>query len=258
VFGARRRADGTWDYMLDPKERIGYARVGGIRTGQTHYEFRDAMRSLRAAGVRGLVLDLRWCPGGYLNEATSIARLFLPESLPRGLPVARQRKRHGADVMEMDVEFEALDVPYADLPVVALINGETSGGGELIAAALQDHGRAAVAGQRTIGKGSIQEPMRQLRSNIPFRLTTGTFLRPTGKNLQRFPDSTPADDWGVRPDEGRDLPLTADAGARLKEWWTVFTLRPAGDTEALPLDDPENDPQRSAAVQMIREMTRGK
>ena len=82
-----------------------------------------------------------------------------------------------------------------------------------------------------------------------------TFLRPSGKNLQRFPDSKSVRRLGRPP--GRGPRIAADrrrpaAGSR--NWWTLQTLRPPGDTEALPLDDPENDPQRLAAVQMLREM----
>ncbi len=254
VFGARRKADGTWDFMLDPAARVGYVRVGGIRL-ECAEDVAAALRSLRAGGVRGLVLDLRWCPGGYLDDAASIARLLLP---PDRLPIAKQRERKvrhadgSWEYKEESVKFRDLDGPYADFPVVVLINGETSGGGELIAAALQDHGRAAVAGQRTVGKGSIQKTPDRL--GLPFKVTVSMFLRPSGRNLQRFPDSKSSDDWGVRPDAGRELPLTGDAGRRLKEWWALATLRPAGSTEAMPLDDPENDPQRLAAVQMLKEM----
>jgi C-terminal peptidase prc len=257
VFGAHRRRDASWDYLLDSTDRIGYIRLGGIRSDCKH-EVRDALQSLRASTFRGLVLDLRWCPGGYLEEATSIARLLLP---PDKVPIASQSERKGKrddgtwEYAVTPVKFDRdLDGPYVEFPVVVLVNGETSGGGELIAAALQDYGRAAVAGQRTVGKASVQKQPEQL--GIPFKLTVGTFIRPSGKNLQRFPDSKPSDDWGIRPDPGRELPLTADAGRRLKDWWVLSTLRPAGSGEALPLDDPENDPQRHAAVQMLRGMMR--
>jgi carboxyl-terminal processing protease len=262
VYGARRRADGSWDFMLDPAENVGYVRLDGIRKGPratednyygSHQEFRDALRALEDGGVRGLLLDLRWCPGGYLTEASTIARLLLPAHLalperpPEKSPIAWQRGRTSD---KRAVEFEVLDKFRTEFPVVVLINGETSGGGELVAAALQDFGRAAIAGQRTRGKGSVQLEDQVTR----FKLTSWVLLRPTEKNLQRFPDSKPSDDWGVRPDPGRELALTPEAGRRLKEWWTVQTLRPPGDPEALPLDDPENDPQRLAAVQMLRMM----
>ena len=249
VFGARRRGDGTWDYLLDPTERIGYVRLGAIGGG-SHAEFRDALKSLRGQSVRGLVLDLRWCPGGYLRQAATIARLLLPD----GSPVANQRARTG-QVTPVLSGPEAIGEPHLDFPVVVLVGGETSGGGELIAAALQDSGRAVIAGQRTVGKATVQTELGRTY-NIPFKLTTGTFVRPSGKSLQRYPDSKPSDDWGIRPDAGRELPLTAESSRRLREWWTLHALRPADSAEALPVDDPENDPQRQAAVQMVRELIR--
>jgi carboxyl-terminal processing protease len=264
VFGARRKSDGSWDFMLDPAERIGYVRLGGIRShvgrmlGDADFQYYGsdkeltyALHSLRASNVRGLVFDLRWCPGGMLTEATAIARQFLPRQLPRTMPVYWQRDRAG---VQTPSSADLTDDPFTDVPIVVLVNGETSGGGELIAAALQDHKRAVVAGQRTNGKASIQNQPERL--DIPFKLTMYTFLRPSGKNLQRFPDSRPTDDWGVRPDTGRELPLTTEAGRRLKEWWALQTLRPPDTNEALPLDDPANDPQRLAAVQMVQDLIR--
>src|SRR5262249_54703093 len=147
-------------------------------------------------------------------------------------------------------------------PVLVLVNGETSGGAELIAAALQDNSRAKVAGQRTVGKGSIQTVVGIAVPDAGLKLTTGTFVRPSGKNLHRFADSTaepdlPAgrrrrqvgDDWGVRPDV--DLRTSAALAKLLKEWWLLQTLRPGPSNEALPLDDPTADPQRLAAVEEL-------
>src|SRR5262249_14747829 len=150
------------------------------------------------------------------------------------------------------VNASAVEVTATDIPLLLLVNGETSGGGELVAAALQDNGRAVVAGQRTFGKGTIQLPL--LREGYPFKLTKGTFGRPSGKTSQRPPDSKPTDDGGVRPDGDHELPITAELSKRLKEWHTLQVLRPPSDRSALPIDDPEADPQRQAAVQMLREL----
>jgi hypothetical protein len=142
-------------------------------------------------------------------------------------------------------------------PVLVLINSETAGGAELIAAALQDNGRAVVAGQRSLGKGSIQSPIQLPGlSGLQFKLTGGTFTRPNGKNLQRYPESTTSDDWGVRPDPGRLLPMTPDLVRDLREQTILYTLRPGDGREALPLDDPEYDTQRQAALRMLREMVK--
>jgi carboxyl-terminal processing protease len=135
--------------------------------------------------------------------------------------------------------------------MVVLINGETSGGAELIAAALQDHKRAVIAGQRSLGKGSVQKYL-EVPLPVPFKLTTGTFVRPSGKNLHRFPDSKPTDDWGVLPDEQAECRLSPELSRQLRDWWVWQTLRPGNDNEVLPLDTPEADPQQQTALQLLR------
>ena len=92
-----------------------------------------------------------------------------------------------------------------------------SGGGELIAAALQDNERAKIAGQRTVGKGSVQTPIQvNVSQDLVFKLSVGMLQRPNGKNMQRFADSKREDDWGVRPDKGFEIPVTASLGQRLQ------------------------------------------
>src|SRR5207249_7953006 len=129
VFGVSRRPDGTWDYLLDPAERLGYIRLGAIGTNDS-VALEAAVKSLQDKSVRGLLLDLRWCPGGFMMESATMARLFLSAELP----IAIQRPRGQAP---QPVDLYAAEVTATDLPMVVLVNGETSGGGELIAAALQ-------------------------------------------------------------------------------------------------------------------------
>jgi carboxyl-terminal processing protease len=140
---------------------------------------------------------------------------------------------------------------FLDFPLVVLVNGETSGGAELIAAALQDHKRAVVAGQRTLGKASVQAVLGLPVPDAGLKLTSGTFVRPSGKNLHRSPDSKPADDWGVRPDAQAECRVSPELNRQLKDWWLRQTLRPGSSKEALPLDDPGADPQREAARQAL-------
>jgi carboxyl-terminal processing protease len=174
-----------------------------------------------------------------------VARLFLDEGT-----VATVRSRGQADLV-----YRAGSAgKYRDFPLVVLVNGDTSGGAELIVAALQDHHRVRVAGQRTLGKGSVQTPMHLLGvAGVGLKLTSGTFLRPSGKNLHRFTDSTRADDWGVRPDAGLEFRVSPDLSRQLRQWWLLQTLRPASSIERLPLDDPRADPQRVAALEALTE-----
>lgn len=242
VLGVRRQDDDCWNYWLDREEKIGYVRVGSLEHG-TADQLADVVGRLDHDGLRGLILDLRWSPGGYLNEAVLVSRLFISDAL-----VATIRCRNRQDDQEYRAKSEEA---YTDFPIIVLINGETSGGAELIAAALQDDGRAKVAGQRTKGKASVQSTFPLPLGDTGLKLTTGQFFRPNGKPLQRQPNSRPADHWGVRPEPDLELPLTSDLCDQLRDAWLLFSIRPGASKEVLFLDDPENDPQRQEALRAM-------
>ena len=260
VFGVNRRPDNSWNYLLDPINKIGYIRLGFIDSTAPK-EMADALNELKGAEMRGLVLDLRGNPGGYIDPATQVASLFIPsgaiavihgknnDELPPGQFVP-PGVRQGEQRYQADGSAGAV----GDFPVVVLINQETMGGGEMIAAAIQDHHRGTLVGQRTFGKGSVQNTSSNFPMGIQFKLTTGMFSRPNGKPLHRFPDSQLSDDWGVRPSKGMELPMSLEVSKRLKEWMQAQTLRPGESREILPLDDPENDPQRQFAVRQLQKM----
>src|SRR5262249_31068689 len=88
--------------------------------------------------------------------------------------------------------------------------------------------------------------------NAGLKLTTGTFIRPSGKPLHRNPESKPSDDWGVRPDEGLERRASPELNRQLRERWLDQTLRPGPSNRRLPLDDPDADPQRRAGVEALR------
>jgi C-terminal processing protease CtpA/Prc len=242
VLGVMRNEDNTWDYLCDRRNKIAHIRLGNLGNGAA-LEFRTALAALQDAGMRGLILDLRWCPGGYLAESVNVASLLLGECLVATV--------HNRDERDNKFTSEAGDNKFTKFPVVVLINGETSGGAELIAAALQDNHRAKIMGQRTVGKASIQTQIGLPAGNAGLKLTSGTFIRPSGKNLHRSPDSKPGDDWGVRPDDGLENRVSPELGRQLKGWWQQQTLRPGPSNEALPLDDPSADPQRAAALKVL-------
>jgi carboxyl-terminal processing protease len=241
ILGVARRDDNTWEYLVDRKRRLAHVRVAALARGSAD-ELQTVVRRLNDEGLNGLILDLRWCPGGFLDEAVETARLFLGDGT-----VATVKARQKDDVVYRGKGEGA----FLDFPVVVLVNGETSGGAELIAAALEDHHRALVAGQRTLGKASVQTPLHLGVGTGGMKLTSGTFCRPSGKNLHRFPDSKPDDDWGVRPDPRLEFRVSVELGRTLKQWWLQQTLRPGESTERLPLDDPTADPQRQEALRAL-------
>jgi len=239
VLGVRRDDANRWDYWLDEKGRLAYLRITSLSRG-TAEDLRAALESLRESKVRGLVLDLRWCPGGYLREAVECADLFLGNAI-----VTTERSRGHPDVPYRSAEGDK----FLDFPLVVLVNGESVGGAELIAAALQDHQRAVVVGQRTRGKGSVQE-LLEVSDGLALKLTKGAFVRPSGKGLHRRAGAGPADEWGVVPDE--DCRVSPQLSKRLREWHQEYALRPGASNERLMLDDPAADPQRMAAAAALR------
>jgi C-terminal peptidase prc len=247
VFGVQRRDDNTWYYWIDRDKKLAQIRLGFLR-GETTDDLREVLTKLREGGMRGLLLDLRGCPGGFLGQSVKVSGLFLDKCR------IYSTQGRGAECTE-DQDNKEIG-PFRDLPITVLVNGETSGGGELIAAALQDHKRALIAGQRTRGKASIQIIRALPARGTSWKLTSALLVRPSGKNLNRFPDSKPSDDWGVRPNDGLEFRVSPAMNQQVREWWIAQTLRPGSSRERLPLDDPANDPQRQLALQALRERLR--
>jgi carboxyl-terminal processing protease len=249
VLGVMRRDDNSWDFWADRKHKIAHIRIASLAAG-TSEDVLQTIGELQQQGMRGLILDLRWCPGGFLNEAVNVALALVGSK-----KVAAVKTRDG-NQMEYTQTSGLIGRPYHDekklqaLPLIVLVNGTTSGGAELIAAAVQDNERGLIAGMRTLGKASVQTPI-DLVDDTKLKLTTGTFFRPSGKNLHRFPDSKDSDDWGVRPNARLEFRVSRDLDRQLRAWWQLQTLRPGNSREALPLDDPGADPQRQAAVDTL-------
>lgn len=249
LFGVSRNRDNSWDYWLERDAKIAYVRLGAIETDSGD-RLQEILHELR--DPKGLILDLRWCPGGYIDAATQIASTFLESGI-----VARMKYRNPDRGSNTEIHADGGLVKYkaGDYPVMLLVNGETIGGGELIAAALKDNGRAVLAGTRTFGKATIQWPLAL--PGLPgysFKLTGGTYTRPNGKSLQRYADSKSDDDWGLKPDPGYEISMSADLARKLKESYLLYALRPGGSREALDLDDPLADPQRVRALKLIRSL----
>jgi carboxyl-terminal processing protease len=246
VLGVTRQTDNRWDFWVDRRQRIAQVRLASLAQG-TSRELAQVLTSLETeTSLGGLILDLRWCPGGLLNESVEVAQLFLED----GVIATVKSRNETPQVFRADQETAR----YRSFPIVVLTNAETSGGAELIAAALKDQGRALVAGQRSRGKANIQRMLALPVPGVDLRLTTGTFQRPNGRSLHRFPESQTTDDWGVRPDPELELRLSPDLSRQLRTWWQEQTDRPGEVHRALPLDDPSADPQRQLALQVLRKV----
>jgi carboxyl-terminal processing protease len=203
VLGDLRKPDNPkeWDFLLDKENKIGYIRLTNF-SKTAAAELREVVQGLEAQGVRGLVLDLRNNPGGLLKSAVEISDLFLTE----GRIVSTKGRNHREEVYDAKPEGTLL-LPAERYPMAVLVNKYSASASEIVAAALQDHGRAVVVGERTYGKGSVQNIIMMEHETSALKLTTASYWRPSGKNIHRFPDSKETDDWGVKPDPKLEVPM---------------------------------------------------
>ncbi|MBI1918848.1 MAG: S41 family peptidase [Planctomycetes bacterium] len=214
VLGDIRKADksGAWDFMVDKESKIGYVRLTGF-TETSAGELQDALNLLKKEGVRGLVLDLRDNPGGLLKSAKEISNLFLSE----GRIVSTKGRNQEEETYTAD-PHETLLGPDSNVPMAVLINRLSASASEIVSACLQDHKRALVVGERSYGKGSVQNILPMEHGQSALKLTTASFWRPSGKNIHRFPDSKDSDEWGVKPNPGLEVTLTREERSEYARW----------------------------------------
>jgi carboxyl-terminal processing protease len=208
VLGDQRKADDpkAWDFFLDKQNKIAYVRVTAFGEN-TSAEVRQVIERLQAEGVRGLILDLRNNPGGLLRAAVEVSDMFLTE----GRIVSTRGRNKAEEVWDAHPEGTLL-LPASDYPIVVLINKFSASASEIVAAALQDHQRAVIIGERSYGKGSVQNiiELKEPGGIGALKLTTASYWRPSGKNIHRFPDSKDSDEWGVKPDPGFEVKMKDD------------------------------------------------
>ena len=201
VLGFRRRSDDSWDYYIDPAHKIAYIRLTQFAL-HTERDLRLALEQLKKQGLNGLILDLRFNPGGYLDSAVDIADMFIDDGAivtikpRRGQPHTFRGHREGS---------------YLGFPMVVLINNLSASASEIVSACIQDHGRGIVMGERSFGKASVQningvrlsvsgkDQQDQKEEIGQLKITTATFHRPSGKNLDRYSADKEKDEWGVKP-----------------------------------------------------------
>lgn len=125
--------------------------------------------------IKGVVLDLRNNPGGLVNQSVELSRLFIK----RGTIVTQKYRRDG-DSTSYSANGSA---PYADMPLVILINGGSASASEIVAGAMQDHKRALLIGENTFGKGSVQSII-PLNKTEALKLTIAKYYLPSGRTIQ--------------------------------------------------------------------------
>jgi|AMZC01.1.fsa_nt_AMZC01004332.1_1 carboxyl-terminal processing protease len=159
--------------------QIGYLRLNGFEDDTTA-EMVAALKEMNANALRGLILDMRGNPGGYLTTAIQVASAFLREG---NILIERSPDR--------TTEYPRVGEPVApDVPMVVLVDQGSASASELVAGALQDHHRAIVVGMPTFGKGSVQRWYR-LSNGGGIRITVSRWYTPNGRSVS---------EKGIQPD----------------------------------------------------------
>jgi carboxyl-terminal processing protease len=246
VRGDTRNADGSWNFFLDGHDRIGYLRLPTTFSDNTVNELRQALAWMTQQGLRGLVLDLRDNPGGYLDAAVDVCDLLV-----RSGDIVTTRDREGHISASYAADGNA---PFTDFPIAVVVNGETASAAEIVAACLQDHHRAAIVGQRTFGKGTVQDLIDLNPGCGAMKLTTKSYWRPSGKDIQRPKDATAKDDWGVSPDKHLKVVLNDEETDLWRQWRLQRDLPPASHGDAPTVKSkPYVDRQLARAVECVEQ-----
>ena len=244
VLGDTRNPDGSWNYFLEGHDRIGYLRINnfGERTGE---EMAEALDWLEEHDMRALILDLRNDPGGILIAATQVCDLFLDEGV-----IVTTRDREGRIIQAFEANGKKA---HTGFPMAVLVNQYSASASEIVAACLQDYQRAKVIGQRTYGKGTIQEILDLDGGRGVLKLTTASYWRPSGKNIHRAAGAGEDDDWGVTPDKGYEVIVE---GEELGKWLRARHRRdlvPRPEHEAEEDAESYTDPQLQKAVEYLEQ-----
>ena len=180
----RVRTQSVESRILDGERGFLYVKVKSFqeRTDAALKKALDAARSAVGGEIRGLVLDLRNDPGGLLDQAVRVADRFLKE----GVIVSTE----GRDKSRPDVERKRGKETEPPYPVIVLVNRGTASASEIVAGALQDHGRAVIMGTQTFGKGSVQQVI-DLEDGSGLKLTVARYYTPKHRSIQEL---------GITPD----------------------------------------------------------
>jgi carboxyl-terminal processing protease len=245
VLGVRRLADDSWDHLLSRSPRIGYVRLVSFMR-RTPEELKQLVKNQVDAGLKGLILDLRFNPGGYLDSAQKIADLFIDDG-----KIVELRGRAGLS----HVTNGTKEGSYLDFPLVCLVNRDTGSGSEIVAACLQDHKRAVIMGERTNGSASVQNVLDFDGGFL--RFTTSTFVGPSGKNLDRANAGNKPNEWGVIPDPGYVLNLSRKERGELSRHLADGEIIPRKDGAAPPDRKEFTDRQLEMALRYLRDQIPG-
>jgi carboxyl-terminal processing protease len=208
-----------WDWMIDPEHKIGYVRMTQF-TKDTSGDLKRAVAAMKKNGLNGLILDLRYNPGGLLDEAVNVCSMFVE----KGVVVSQEdNKGQQTDVQNLRPgNTEMLD----GVPLTILVNEGSASASEIVSGCLQDYGRAVIVGDRSFGKGSVQQVFPLSGGTAAFKLTMQYYKLPNGRLVHRRDN---AKTWGVEPDVKVEmLPRQVEQSLILRQDADLYTTDETG------------------------------
>lgn len=243
VVGDHILPDSKWSYFLKEDPEIAYVRISmfGERTAD---EFRQVLKQIKPQ-AKALIIDLRFNPGGVLSAAVEMCDMLLSE----GRIVSTKGRRSGFDHTEIaDARVEIAD----DVPIIILQNDQSASASEVMSACLQDQHRALVAGERSFGKGTVQQVFEIDHASTAIKFTIARYYRPSGANIHRTPEMKPSEVWGVSPEKELERKMSETERLYLFRRW-----QQQGDPRRTtgpqpPSPDFSGDPQLRKAVEALK------
>ena len=251
IRGWQRAQAGKWLYMIDESNKIGYVRITSFDS-RTASDFEKVLAGLKAEGLKGLILDLRFNTGGLLDSAVEVADKFLKEGW-----IVSTRPRL---VWTWEKAHEKGTHP--NYPVVVLINRYSASASEIVAGALADkkHKRAILVGERTYGKGSVQGITSYPKGGAQLKYTMAYYHLPSGQRVesQGAMKKQGRGDWGIAPNI--EVKLRSDEMRRIADVQrdNSVLVKADHDQEAEPLkrhtaeQTLAADPQLAVAVLVVK------
>ena len=227
IRGWTHKPEGGWDYWIDPTDRIGYIRLSQF-IPQTAEDLDAAIAQMQEDGpINGLILDLRFNPGGLLSSAIDVSDRFVIDG-----PIVSTVD--GDDNYSPPYRAHRLKT-YPAFDMVVLINQGSASASEIVSGALQDYHRAIVIGTRSFGKGSVQDLFPLTTNGAAYlKLTTQYYMLPSKRIIHRKPN---AKTWGIEPDLEVDM-TTRQVADALQLRQEVDIIRDEGEPVTAEVERP--------------------
>lgn len=236
VRGFGRNADNSWNWFISNDPKIAYMRLTQF-TPESFEKVKESIDEMRKQGMAGMIMDIRFNPGGRLDQAIKIVDLFVES----GVIVSTKGRARQEQFARATAEGT-----LPRFPIIVLVNEHSASASEVLAGSLKDHKRAIVIGQRTYGKGSVQEVVPLEQDAGELKMTVAYYYLPSGRLVHKKKDAT---DWGVEPNI--EVKMTTEEQFKLQRerYEAELFRRPTTNPTTGPATQPEAAPPLDAQLQ---------